>query len=75
MYRYHPLTCRQLRGGGTAFWPDEAVLNVMDEWDISANDDLSPALVVAPPAGSAVLFVGSVTHAGIAVTAGERHFG
>ena len=29
-------------------------------------------MIVAPPAGTAVLFVGTVKHAGIAVTAGER---
>jgi len=32
-----------------------------------------PKLVVAPPAGTTLLFCGNVMHAGVPVTAGERN--
>ena len=52
-------------GGGTAFWSEAA--------RGAARDCAGPpALVLRPPAGSALLFVGSVTHAGLPVSAGTR---
>lgn len=63
-------------GGGTAFWralpsppglegtPSDAV-----ERDVAAAP---PALVLKPPAGTALLWAGNVTHAGQQVTAGLR---
>ena len=51
-------------GGGTGFWPRGA-----DEHDARRA---TPALVLRPPAGTALLFAGCVTHAGVPVRAGER---
>ena len=51
-------------GGGTGFWPRGA--------DERAARRAPPALVLRPPAGTALLFAGSVTHAGLPVRAGER---
>ena len=51
-------------GGGTGFWPrgdDERMAR-----------RAPPALVLRPPAGTALLFAGCVTHAGVPVRAGER---
>ena len=51
-------------GGGTGFWPRGA--------DERAARRAPPALVLRPPAGTALLFAGSVTHAGLPVRTGER---
>ena len=51
-------------GGGTAFWAAE---------DGQAADRATPpALVLTPPPGTAIIFGGVVTHAGLPVTSGER---
>lgn len=55
-------------GGGTGFWaaaPDAASREAADR-------HAPPTLVLKPPAGDALLFAGSVTHAGMPVRAGER---
>ena len=52
-------------GGGTAFWAAEDGRAA----DHHANP---PALVLTPPAGTAIIFGGIVTHAGLPVTSGER---
>jgi hypothetical protein len=51
-------------GGGTGFWPRGA--------DERVARRAPPALVLRPPAGTALLFAGCVTHAGVPVRAGER---
>lgn len=51
-------------GGGTGFWPRGA--------DERVARRAPPALVLRPPAGTALLFAGCVTHAGVSVRAGER---
>ena len=51
-------------GGGTGFWPHG------DDERMARR--APPALVLRPPAGTALLFAGSVTHAGVPVRAGER---
>ncbi len=48
-------------GGGTGFWPPD-----------SSGRVTPPSLVLRPSPGSALLFVGHVTHAGLPVIAGER---
>jgi hypothetical protein len=45
-------------GGGTGFW--------------ASAEDASPSLVLKPPAGTAMLFTGAVTHAGMIVESGRR---
>ena len=52
-------------GGGTAFWSEEA--------RGAAREAGPPSLMLRPAAGTALLFVGSVTHAGLPVTSGTRH--
>lgn len=49
-------------GGGTGFWAPE---------ERRARDG-EPSIVLAPPAGTAMLFGGHVTHAGLPVHAGTR---
>ena len=65
-----PLTSSEdgaFEGGGTGFWaPEER--RVPDE-----DGDVGPSLVLAPPAGTALLFSGHVTHAGMPVVSGVRH--
>jgi hypothetical protein len=51
-------------GGGTAFWAAADCVG-------GGVGSSPPALVLAPPAGTAILFGGSVTHAGQPTTAGE----
>ena len=60
-----PLTdSESCQGGGTAFWSPK---------DYGApGENTTPTFVLSPPAGSAILFAGSVVHAGHAITAGER---
>ena len=52
-------------GGGTGFWAPEPRRE--------EGDDVAPSLVLTPPAGTALLFAGHVTHAGMTVLAGKRH--
>lgn len=54
-------------GGGTAFWS----LNQLDDAAAPAAG-AEPSLVLVPPTGTAVVFVGSVTHAARVVKSGER---
>jgi len=49
-------------GGGTGFWPPEG----------RQRADGAPSMVLAPPAGTAMLYSGSVLHAGMPVTQGTR---
>ena len=51
-------------GGGTGFWAPEPRR--------ATGDDVEPSVVLAPPAGTAMLFAGHVTHAGMQVLAGSR---
>lgn len=50
-------------GGGTMFWPQDA----------AASNEAGDAVLVQPPQGTAVIFNGTVTHAGRAVMSGIRH--
>ena len=47
---------------GTGFWAQDSLGHRVE----------APAIVLRPPAGTALLFGGHVTHAGMPVTAGER---
>ena len=49
-------------GGGTGFWAQDSLGHRVE----------APATVLRPPAGTALLFGGHVTHAGMPVTVGER---
>ena len=71
-------------GGGTAFWgatshlrPDLGVDGLSTEERMRAHADrtnwLPPQHVLKPPAGTAILFGGDVTHAGLPVLEGTRH--
>ena len=51
-------------GGGTAFWEPQKI----DE----ARKGAKPSRVLAPPAGTALLFAGEVTHAALPVGTGSR---
>lgn len=53
-------------GGGTAFWSEE------DRGPSLARGGKDPTCVLQPPAGSALLFGGGVTHAGRPVASGTR---
>lgn len=59
-----PLSCpnKDFAGGGTAFWHQDARGHRVE----------GPSLVSRPPAGTALLFGGCVTHAGVAVEEGSR---
>jgi len=61
-------------GGGTAFWPRRSCEDGTSGLGTLSHDVLSnvPAAVLAPPAGTALLFSGEATHAGRAVTSGRR---
>ena len=48
-------------GGGTAFWSTPA-----------GDEHNKPTLIVRPPIGTAIIFAGSVTHAGVAIASGKR---
>jgi len=50
------------RGGGTSFWSQDARGHRVEE----------PSVVLKPRAGSAMLFGGCVTHAGVPVESGTR---
>ena len=66
-------------GGGTAFWPDghhprredTAADDTVDENDRSHW--LPHSHMLRPPTGTAIIFGGGVTHAGLPVTSGTRH--
>jgi len=59
-----PLSCPEedFTGGGTAFWHQDARGHRVE----------GPSLVCKPPGGTAMLFGGCVTHAGISVESGSR---
>ena len=60
-------------GGGTGFWAAAPAAAAREAADRHAPDrHAPPTLVLKPPAGDALLFAGSVTHAGMPVRAGER---
>ena len=70
-------------GGGTAFWSaaDSSIpidvlappSNANDPGAADApRDTCAPTLVLTPPAGTALLFGGDLTHAGQPVTSGQR---
>lgn len=65
-------------GGGTAFWkdghhrlPGPPGAPAYEQGD--ARGWLPHDLALRPPRGSAIIFGGNVTHAGLAVTSGTRH--
>ena len=70
-------------GGGTAFWPNvlmaggtsfttEPPTNNNEPRPPKSRDrPISDGQVMLPPRGTAMLFVGSVTHSGVTVTSGE----
>lgn len=65
-------------GGGTAFWrdghhaqPPHAGQTAHEQGD--ERGWLPHDLVLRPPRGTAIIFGGNVTHAGLAVTSGTRH--
>ena len=65
-------------GGGTAFW-DARVADLKADMALDssarwhrATGGAPPSLVLKPPAGTALLFGGDVTHAGVAVGSGTR---
>ena len=55
----------EFTGGGTAFWRPA-------DFNDARRGRAEPALVLKPPAGSALLFGGEVTHAGRRVESGTR---
>lgn len=57
------------RGGGTAFWKKKTKKN---NKTVKSGGDGSAPIVIRPPAGTVLLFGGSVTHAALPVTAGCR---
>ena len=57
-------------GGGTGFWPPE--LRRQSSRRPGDEFDAEPSIVLAPPAGTAMLFAGHVTHAGMQVDTGSR---
>lgn len=60
-------------GGGTGFWAPLARRSATD--GLGGDDDeseLKPSLVLKPARGSAMLFTGDVTHAGMPVEDGSR---
>jgi len=65
-------------GGGTAFWPNTFNPGQSsDDGDAEATllhvrETKGDGLVLLPPRGTAMLFVGSVTHAGVCVVSGVR---
>ncbi|CAE7676588.1 unnamed protein product, partial [Symbiodinium pilosum] len=59
-------------GGGTAFWPQEKVEGETDE-ACAEKFDMRDAAVLRPRQGTAILFNGSIAHAGRPVISGVRH--
>lgn len=66
-------------GGGTAFWPDGHHTrreDAADDEPYNENDRsnwLPHSHMLRPPTGTAIIFGGDVTHAGLPVTSGTRH--
>uniref|UniRef100_A0A6S8SVQ4 Fe2OG dioxygenase domain-containing protein n=1 Tax=Chaetoceros debilis TaxID=122233 RepID=A0A6S8SVQ4_9STRA len=54
--------CEDFNGGGTAFWCPNSTSHRINP----------PSMVIRPVSGSVLLFVGSITHAGVVVEEGER---
>jgi len=80
-----PLTCptRGFSGGGTGFWSAEAEARgsygggrdeaeMLDDNKANARPDGPPTAILRPPLGTAILFGGDVTHAGMPVEDGTR---
>ena len=80
-----PLTCptRGFSGGGTGFWSAEAEAvgsygggrdeaDMLDDNKANARPDGPPTAILRPPLGTAILFGGDVTHAGMPVEDGTR---
>jgi hypothetical protein len=62
-------------GGGTSFWSateGAASGRASGARALHVNPQSEPSFVLTPPAGSALVFGGNVTHAGESVVAGER---
>ena len=60
-------------GGGTAFWSSHDVIEHRScRSDGRTLVPPTPSVVVRPPAGTAIVFCGEVTHAALTVTEGER---
>ena len=62
-------------GGGTSFWSAteaSAASRAAGEAALHVNPRSDPAFVLRPPAGTALVFGGNVTHAGESVVDGER---
>lgn len=67
-------------GGGTGFWaksaePEPEAEQAAQGWAQGASttfDVAAPSLVLTPPRGTAMLFAGHVSHAGMAVEGGTR---
>jgi hypothetical protein len=65
-------------GGGTKFWPTSAdaepfCVRVHDRSLLDVrHTEAEQGRIMLPPRGTALLFVGSVTHAGVCVRSGER---
>mmetsp|Transcript_25611 Transcript_25611/g.40211 ORF Transcript_25611/g.40211 Transcript_25611/m.40211 type:complete len:289 (+) Transcript_25611:134-1000(+) len=58
-----PLSCpEQFQGGGTSFWSQDSRGHRVED----------PTIILKPPSGTAMLFGGCVTHAGVSVTEGTR---
>ncbi len=58
-----PLSCpEQFQGGGTSFWSQDSRGHRVED----------PTIILKPPAGTAMLFGGCVTHAGVSVEDGVR---
>ena len=55
-------------GGGTAFWSESTIGT-----DPKQAQAFPPSLVMKPAAGTALLWRGHLTHAGLPVTSGMRH--
>merc|ERR1712107_363984 len=52
-------------GGGTVFWHGRSVSYFAQYHE--------PTITIRPPRGTALLWTGQVTHAGVPVSAGKRH--
>ena len=62
-------------GGGTSFWSateGAASGRASGARALHVNPQSEPSFVLTPPAGSALVFGGNVTHAGESVAGGER---
>jgi hypothetical protein len=60
------------QGGGTAFWSSSSLSTEESQHPAAHEHHDEPSLVLTPPAGTALLFGGSVRHAGRPVLAGTR---